>query len=224
MRPVLDVIARVGPSDANVLITGENGTGKSLVAQALHAVSPRATAADGHGQRRRPGRGRVRERALRPRARAPSPTPRSTASAASSWPTAARCSSTRSPTCRSASRPSCCASSRPASSSASARRRRARSTCASSRRPTPTSHAEVAAGRFRQDLLFRLNTIEIALPPLRDRREDIPLLARHFLPPARAALPQVAHRLRPERRCSCCSITAGRATCASSITPSSAPC
>ena len=42
MRPVLEMIARVGPSDANVLITGENGTGKSLVAQALHAVSPRA--------------------------------------------------------------------------------------------------------------------------------------------------------------------------------------
>jgi DNA-binding NtrC family response regulator len=41
--------------------------------------------------------------------------------------------------------------------------------------------AEVAAGRFRQDLLFRLNTVEIALPPLRDRREDIPLLADHFL-------------------------------------------
>jgi DNA-binding NtrC family response regulator len=42
-------------------------------------------------------------------------------------------------------------------------------------------NAEVAAGRFRQDLLFRLNTIEIPMPPLRDRREDIPLLARHFL-------------------------------------------
>jgi DNA-binding NtrC family response regulator len=40
---------------------------------------------------------------------------------------------------------------------------------------------EVAAGRFRQDLLFRLNTIEIRLPPLRDRREDLPLLAQHFL-------------------------------------------
>ena len=40
---------------------------------------------------------------------------------------------------------------------------------------------EVAAGRFRQDLLFRLNTIEIHLPPLRDRREDIPALAAHFL-------------------------------------------
>ena len=42
-------------------------------------------------------------------------------------------------------------------------------------------HAEVAAGRFRQDLLFRLNTIEIRVPPLRERREDIPPLALHFL-------------------------------------------
>jgi DNA-binding NtrC family response regulator len=42
-------------------------------------------------------------------------------------------------------------------------------------------HAEVAAGRFRQDLLFRLNTIEIAVPPLRERREDIPALAQYFL-------------------------------------------
>jgi DNA-binding NtrC family response regulator len=40
---------------------------------------------------------------------------------------------------------------------------------------------EVANGRFRQDLLFRLNTIELHVPPLRERREDIPLLAAHFL-------------------------------------------
>ncbi len=41
MRPVLEMIARLGPAAANVPITGENGTGKSLVAQALHAVSSR---------------------------------------------------------------------------------------------------------------------------------------------------------------------------------------
>jgi DNA-binding NtrC family response regulator len=41
--------------------------------------------------------------------------------------------------------------------------------------------AEIAAGRFREDLLYRLNTVEIRLPALRDRREDIPRLATHFL-------------------------------------------
>jgi len=40
---------------------------------------------------------------------------------------------------------------------------------------------EIAAGRFREDLLFRLNTIEIHLPGLRERREDLPLLANYFL-------------------------------------------
>ena len=43
MRPVIEMVSRVAPSDANVLITGENGTGKGLIAQALHALSPRAS-------------------------------------------------------------------------------------------------------------------------------------------------------------------------------------
>jgi len=42
-------------------------------------------------------------------------------------------------------------------------------------------HAEVEQGRFRRDLLFRLNTVEVRMPPLRERREDIPLLASSFL-------------------------------------------
>src|SRR4029077_14841715 len=43
MQPVLDAVARVGPSDANVLITGEHGSGKEVVAQTLHTLSRRAS-------------------------------------------------------------------------------------------------------------------------------------------------------------------------------------
>ena len=55
------------------------------------------------------------------------------------------------------------------------------STCASSRRPIATCAQLVGDGRFQEDLYYRLNVIPIAMPPLRDRREDIPLLVEHFI-------------------------------------------
>lgn len=46
--------------------------------------------------------------------------------------------------------------------------------------------SEIAAGRFREDLFYRLNVVPVRIPPLRDRKDDIPLLARHFMHAAAA--------------------------------------
>jgi DNA-binding NtrC family response regulator len=57
---------------------------------------------------------------------------------------------------------------------------------------------EVKEGRFRQDLFFRLNVVPLALPPLRDRPEDIPLLAAHFAGKAAEKHSQPSPELAPE--------------------------
>ena len=72
---------------------------------------------------------------------------------------------------------SCCACCRSASSSASAAPRRSRSTCASSPRPTATSRPRSQAGRFREDLFYRLNVVRgDAAAAARTRKGDIPAL------------------------------------------------
>ena len=180
MQPVLQMIARVGPSDANILITGENGTGKGLVAQALHAVSARAarplvtvnaggvsegvfeSELFGHvrgaftdAKADRVGRFEMAEGGtlfLDEIANVP----------LSQQNKLLRVLETGD-----------------FERLGSSRTRRANVRLISA--TNADLHAEVGAGRFRQDLLFRINTIEMRLPALRERREDIPALATHFL-------------------------------------------
>ena len=180
MRPVLELVSRVGPSDANVLITGENGTGKGVVARALHAASRRSARAFvslnaggisegvfeselfGHvkgaftdARADRVGRFELADGGtlfLDEIANVP-PSQQAKLLRVLETGEFERLGSSRT------------------------RRVDVRILSATN----SNLHAEVAAGRFRQDLLFRLNTIEIRVPPLRERREDIPALARHFL-------------------------------------------
>ncbi len=180
MQPVLQLIGRVGPSDANVLITGENGTGKGTVARALHAVSLRSSRPlaivnagglsegvfeselFGHvkgaftdAKTDRVGRFEMADGGtifLDEIANVPM----------NLQPKLLRVLET---------------GEFERVGSSKTRRVDVRILSATN----SDLHAEVAAGRFRQDLLFRLNTIEIRIPPLRDRREDIPILAAHFL-------------------------------------------
>ena len=78
--------------------------------------------------------------------------------------------------------------------------------------------AEIRGGRFREDLYFRLNVIPIFVPPLRDRQEDIPLLADHFMADFAREYGRRLKELRAGGAARCCSTIRGRATCASCAT------
>jgi DNA-binding NtrC family response regulator len=180
MRPVLDLIDRVGPSEANVLITGEHGTGKSLVAQVLHETSERAqnpfvtvntgalsdtvfeSELFGHvrgaftdAKDDRVGRFELADGGTLFLDEIANITPVQQAKLLRVVETGEleRVGSSRT------------------------RKVDVRILSATN----ADLAEEVGSGRFRQDLLFRLNTVSLHLPPLRERREDVAPLAARFL-------------------------------------------
>jgi DNA-binding NtrC family response regulator len=180
MQPVVQLIARVGPSDANILITGEPGTGKEVVARMLYGVSERAgrpmvtvnmgglaegvfeSELFGHvkgaftdAKADRVGRFELADGGT------------IFLDEIANLPFNLQAKLLR------------------VLETGEMERVGQSKTKRVDVRVISATNAdlarEVAEGRFRQDLLFRLNTIEIHLPPLRERREDIPLLASHYL-------------------------------------------
>ncbi len=180
MQPVLQLMDRVGPSDANVLVTGEHGTGKELVAQWLHAASPRAPRAfvavnlgglsEGVFESELFGhvRGAFTDAKLDRVGRfelADSGT--IFLDEIGNVPLGLQSKLLRVLQTGDVERVG----------SSKARHVDVRVISATN----ANLQEEVSAGRFREDLLFRINTIEIHLPALRERREDIAPLAAHFL-------------------------------------------
>ncbi|MGH9929552.1 MAG: sigma-54-dependent transcriptional regulator [Pyrinomonadaceae bacterium] len=180
MKSVLKLVERIGPADANILITGENGAGKGVVARALHLSSARASKplvslnagalAEGvfeselfghvrgaftDAKTDRVGRFELADGGtlfLDEIANVP----------LTLQPKLLRVLET---------------GEFERVGSSTTRKVDVRVLSATN----SDLHVEVAQGKFRQDLLFRLNTVEIHLPPLRDRREDIGPLAEYFL-------------------------------------------
>ena len=180
MQPVLEVIARVAPSDANVLITGEHGSGKEIVAQTLHALSSRAarplvavnTGALAEGLFESELFGHVKGAFTDAR------TDRIGRFELADGGTLFLDEIGNVPVRQQAKLL------RVLESGEIERLGSSRSRKIDVRVISATNidlHAACAAGQFREDLLFRLNTVEIHVPPLRERHEDIPLLAAHFL-------------------------------------------
>jgi len=180
MQPVLQLISRVGPSDANVLITGEAGTGKEVVARTLHAVSARAARpmvtvnagglAEGVFESELFGhvRGAFTDAKVDRVGRFELADGGTLfLDEIANVPLNLQAKLLRALEIGEIERVG----------SSKTKRMDVRVISATNARLAE----EVGAGRFREDLLFRLNTVEIHLPALRERREDISALAAHFL-------------------------------------------
>ncbi len=180
MKSVLKLVERIGPADANILITGENGTGKGVIARAVHATSSRASkplvslnaGALAEGVFESELFGHVRG------AFTDAKTDRVGRFELADGGTLfldeiANVPLTLQPKLL-----------RVLETGEFERVGSSKTKKVDVRVLSATNadlHDEVAQGRFRQDLLFRLNTVEIHLPPLRDRRDDIPPLSDFFL-------------------------------------------
>ena len=174
-------ILEVAPTDATVLLTGETGTGKELFARALHERSTQAPAHAGQRELRGAAAHAHRERAVWSRAGRIYRRRERRVTGASKSPTRARSFSTKSAICHWSCRPSCCACSRKGNSSGWDRARPARLTSASSPRRNRDLEEMAAAGKFRTDLLYRLNVFPIRVPTLRERRDDMPRLVWYII-------------------------------------------
>jgi DNA-binding NtrC family response regulator len=180
MRPVLDLMARIAPSEANVLITGEHGTGKELVAHWLHAASARAqrpfTAVNlgglSEGVFESEMFGHVRGAFTDAKTDRAGRFELADGGSLFLDEIANISMGQQSKLLR-------VLQTREVERVGSSRTKRVDVRIMAA--TNADLRDEVTGGRFREDLLFRINTIEIALPPLRDRREDILPLARHFL-------------------------------------------
>ena len=180
MQPVLRLISSVGPSDANVLVTGEHGSGKEVVARTLHGLSTRSsrplvavnTGGLPEGVFESELFGHVRG------AFTDAKTDRIGRFELAHNGTLFLDEIANIPLSQQAKLLRVLESGEMERVGSSQTRR------VDVRIISATNadlNQEVAGGRFRQDLLFRLNTIEIQIPPLRERRSDIPLLANYFL-------------------------------------------
>src|SRR5882762_7647832 len=180
MHPVLETIARIGPSDANILITGEHGTGKEVVARTLHALSPRAsrpmiavnTGALPEGLFESELFGHVKGAFTDAR------TDRIGRFELADGGTIFLDEIGNVPF-RQQAKLLRVLETGEIERVGSSRTKRVDVRVISA--TNADLRAACAAGQFREDLLFRLNTVEIRIPPLRERIEDIPALAAHFL-------------------------------------------
>jgi len=180
MRPVVELLARIGPSDANVLITGEHGTGKEVIAQTLHRLSNRShrtlvavnTGALPEGTFESELFGHVKGAFTDAR------TDRIGRFELANNSTLFLDEIANIPLRQQAKLLRVLETGELERVGSSTTRtvdvRMLSATNADLR-------ADAEAGTFRADLYYRLNTVEINVPPLRDRREDIPALAAHFL-------------------------------------------